>query len=92
MHALASSPGLSEAPAAARRPRLRTVPPPRPRAASVAIYAVGLTAGFLLAAVASVPGGLAVAGGQLALAGVCAAVAGLALARSRTVVRARNRR
>lgn len=90
MHALAHR----DAPAPAHRPpALRAVQAPRRRPRStvdawdVARFALGLTLGFLAAAVASAPGGGAVVAGQLALAGVAATVAGLAALRSRAVRR-----
>lgn len=79
------------------RPRLRAVPPPsrRPRRAastSAALYLIGLTLGFALAALASLPGGAALVSGQLLLAGVAAAAAAAALLRARAVARRRRRR
>jgi hypothetical protein len=73
------------------RPRLRAVPPPRrrraPSARALALYALGLTAGFLLAALASLPSGESVVTGQVALAGIAAAVGALAALRWRAVAR-----
>lgn len=79
------------------RPILRAVPPPRrgaraPRAATVALYALGMCAGFLLAALASAPGGGEVVAGQAWLAAAAAAVAVPALLRSRAVARRARRR
>ena len=57
-----------------RRPpaRLRAVPAARggrvPSARALALYALGLVAGFLLAGLASLPGGAEVVSGQLGLA------------------------
>lgn len=92
MHATARSLPLPAAASAPVRPHLRAVPPPRrraraPQAATVALYALGLTAGFALAALASAPGGTAIMAGQGRLALVAAAVAGLALLRARAVAR-----
>jgi hypothetical protein len=91
MHATARTHQLVEGPVAAVRPRLRQVPTPTrrrlPSAASVALYAIGLTAGFLLAAIASAPGGGAIVSGQLQLAAAGALIGGLALMRARTVAR-----
>ena len=53
----------------------------------MALYAIGLTAGFLLAALASAPGGGAIIAGQMALAGVGALIGFLALLRARAVAR-----
>ena len=97
MHATARSTHLAEAPALAPlRPRLRAVPAPRrrrlPRAAAVALYAMGLVAGFLLAALASAPGGAWVVSIQLQLALAAAGLGGLALARARAVARRRPAR
>jgi hypothetical protein len=73
------------------RPRLRALPPPRrrraPSARAVALYALGLMAGFLLAGAASLPGGAAAVTGQLGLAVAAAVVAGLAGLRARAVAR-----
>jgi hypothetical protein len=97
MHATARSLPLPP-PAAAPPPApLRALPAPRrraraPRAATVAVYALGLTAGFVLAALASVPGGGEVVAGQGRLALASAAVAGLALLRARAVARPRRAR
>jgi hypothetical protein len=75
----------------ARRPRLRAVPPPRrrraPGARALALYALGLTAGFLLAGLASLPGGSEVVAGQAGLAAPAAALAVLAALRARAVAR-----
>lgn len=80
----------------APRPQLRAVPTPRrrraPSAATVALYAMGLVAGFLLAAVASLPGGGAIVTAQLLLALAAATVCGLALVRARAVARRRPAR
>lgn len=94
MHATARTHQLPEAPVAVARPRLRQVPAPRrrrlPSAASVALYALGLSAGFLLAAIASAPGGDAIVAGQIELAAVGALIGVLALVRARTVTRRRT--
>ena len=71
------------------RPRLRALPAARRRRAPSALYALGLTAGFLLAGVASLPGGAGVVTGQLGLAVLATAVAGLAGLRARAVARRR---
>ena len=97
MHATARTDQLAGAHAAPARPRLRTVPAPRrrrllPSAATVALYAIGLTAGFLLAALASAPGGGAIVAGQLQLAALGAVVGALALVRARAVARRRTGR
>jgi hypothetical protein len=79
--------------APSRRPRLRAVPPARrgraPGARALALYALGLTAGFLLAGLASLPGGGEVVAGQGGLAAAAAVVAGLAALRARAVARRR---
>lgn len=94
MHATARTLPYAEAPAAPAAPRLHEVPVVRrrraPRAATVALYSLGLTAGFLLAAAASAPGGGAVVAGQLKLALAGAVVGGLALLRARAVTRRRT--
>ena len=98
MHVTARSLPLPEAAAAAApRPRLRAVLPPRrrrllPHAETVALYALGLAAGFALAALASLPGGGAVVAGQGRLALIAASVGGLALLRARALARRRPRR
>ncbi len=97
MPATARSLPLPAPAAAPSRPHLRAVPPPRrrarvPQAATVALYALGLTAGFVLAALASAPGGGEVVTGQGRLALVAAAVGGLALLRARAVARRRSPR
>ena len=83
------------APAVRARPRLRQVPAPRggrvPSARALALYAVGLTLGFLLAAGASLPGGAEVVTGQAGLVAAAAVVAGLAGLRARAVARRRAR-
>jgi len=94
MPATARSLVLPAAAAAPARPRLRAVPDTRrrsrvPQAATVALYAFGLAAGFVLAAIASAPGGGEIVVGQGRLALVCAAVGGLALLRARAVARRR---
>ena len=95
MHALARSTHAPAAPAP-RRAHLRAVPAPaprrRPRSAAVALYALGLCAGFLLAALASAPGGAWVVTLQLQLALASGAVAALALVRARAVTRRRAAR
>ena len=94
MHATARTDQLAEAPLAPAPPRLRQVPTPRrrrlPSAATVALYSFGLTAGFLLAAMASAPGGSAIVAGQLKLAVAGAVIGGLALVRARAVTRRRS--
>lgn len=84
MHALARrtptapvAPPLRAVEAPARRPR------PRYDAWDVARFAAGLTIGFLLAAVASAPGGGAIVAGQLVGAVASAAVGALAALRWR---------
>jgi hypothetical protein len=83
-------------PAPSRRPspRLRALPPARRRRApsphAVALYALGLVAGFLLAGAASLPGGAEIVSGQLGLAALAAVVAGLAGLRARAVARRRT--
>ncbi len=80
-------------PAGPARTGLRAVPPPRrrraPSARALALYALGLMAGFLLAGVASLPGGGDVVAGQVGLAAPAALVAGLAAMRARAVARRR---
>lgn len=92
MTALAPLPTADHAAPAAPRPaRLREVStalPRRPRtpaAGDVARYGLGLTLGFLLAAVASGAGGTLIVGGQLALAGVAALITAGAALRARAV-------
>ncbi|HVH00741.1 MAG TPA: hypothetical protein VM844_08225 [Miltoncostaeaceae bacterium] len=81
-----------------RRPpaRLRAVPAARgrrvPSARALALYALGLVAGFLLAGLASLPGGAEVVSGQLGLAVAAAVVTGLAALRARAVARRRPAR
>lgn len=91
MPATARTHHFPQAPVSIARPPLRAVPTHRrrrlPSAATLALYSLGLTAGFLLAAVASTPGGSAVVAGQLRLAGLGLVVGCLALARARTVTR-----
>lgn len=94
MHATARTHRLAEAAAAPAPPRLYQAPARRrrrraPSAASVALYSLGLTAGFLLAAMASAPGGGTIVAGQLKLALAGALVGGLALVRARAVTRRR---
>jgi hypothetical protein len=78
-----------------RHTRLRAVPPPRrrraPSARAVALYALGLMAGFLLAGAASSPGGAGVVAGQTGLAALAAVAAGLATLRARAVSRRQDR-
>ncbi|MCC6832214.1 MAG: hypothetical protein IT200_12780 [Thermoleophilia bacterium] len=57
--------------------------PHRPRSATVALYAAGMVIGFLLAAVASAPGGGAMVGWQLGLAAAAGAVCFTAARRAR---------
>ncbi len=59
-------------------------------ARALALYALGLTAGFLLAGVASLPGGGDVVAGQVGLAAAAALVGGLAALRARAVARRRS--
>ena len=97
MHATARRLNAGQLPVAPPRPRLRAVAErPRrrraPQAATVALYALGLTLGFLLAAVASAPGGSAIVTGELRLAAVGAAVSVVALLRARAVARRRPAR
>jgi hypothetical protein len=71
-------------------PGLTVVEAPRPhrrapRAASVALHATGMVLGFLLAALASGPGGAGVVGLQLGLAAAAALVAVAAGLRARRV-------
>ena len=96
MHATARSPIARPVPLAPARPHLRAVTPrprrPRaPRAATVALYAFGLVLGFLLAALASAPGGAQVVTGELRLAGAAALLGAVALLRARAVARRRPR-
>ena len=76
-------------------PRLRPVPARRrrglPSARTVALYALGLVAGFLLAALASVPAGAGVVASQVQMAAIAGAVGGLAALRARAVTRRRAR-
>jgi hypothetical protein len=87
-----------EAPAPLRRtrPRLRALAAQQrrraPGAASLACYALGLVAGFLLAGIASVPGGAGVVSAQLLLAAGAGVVAGLAALRAHAVARRGGRR
>jgi hypothetical protein len=86
MPALARSDSPAPGP---RAPRLRAVDVPDAPARTglsawdVARFALGLTIGFLLAAVASAPGGDAVVAGQTLLACLAALTAALALLRHR---------
>ena len=86
------APALPAAPAPRRV--LRVVPPARrrrrPSAAALAVYALGLAVGFLLAAIATAPVGTSGALGQVQLAGVAALVAALAALRARAVARRRR--
>jgi hypothetical protein len=96
MPALTRATALPQADIApARRRHLHAVPPPQPRrrapsAQAVAVYALGLVVGFVLAGLASVPGGLEVVGVQAALAALAAGVCGLAGLRARAVARRRR--
>jgi len=96
MHATARQTQHYAQHAPAPRPHLRAVPTPRrrraPSAATVALYAMGLFAGFLLAAIASAPGGATIVTTQLLLALAAATVCGLALVRARAVARRRTDR
>lgn len=95
MSALAHS--ASPSPSTPAPPPLHAVGEPGPRSAprlrawDVARFAVGLTAGFLLAAVASAPGGGAIVAGQLALAAASAVVAAAAGWRSHVTARTQRR-
>src|SRR5690606_519789 len=95
MSALAHS--TSPSPGTPAAPPLHAVGEPGPRPAprfgawDVARFAVGLTAGFLLAAVASAPGGGAMVAGQLALAAASAVVAAVAGWRSHVATRTEHR-
>jgi hypothetical protein len=96
MHATARSHIAPPVPLAPARPHLRAVARPGgrrrvPPAATVALYAVGLVLGFLLAALASAPGGAGVVTGELRLAGVATVVGAVALVRARAVARRRGR-
>ena len=96
MHATARSHIARPVPLAPARPHLRALTPrPRrrraPQAATVALYAFGLVLGFLLAALASAPGGAEVVSGELRLAGAAALVGAVALLRARAVARRRPR-
>ena len=96
MHAAARQMHPSERPVAPVRPRLRAVPASRrrrlPSAATLALYALGLVTGFLLAAIASAPGGGSIVATQLQLALAAMAICGVALMRSRAVARRRDGR
>jgi hypothetical protein len=83
---------LRATPSSAPAPRtLREVPPlapvTTPRARVVALYGTGLVAGFLLAGVASTPGGGAIVAIQL----LCAAIAAVAATAGWLVVLRGNR-
>jgi hypothetical protein len=90
MHALARTESPTPGPQA---PALHAVDVPGARVAGrlsawdLSRYALGLTIGFLLAAVASGPGGAGIVAGQLALAGAAAIVTVLAAMRHRGLVR-----
>jgi hypothetical protein len=90
MQALARTQSPTPGPQA---PALHAVDVPGARAAGrlsawdVARYALGLTIGFLLAAVASAPGGAGIVAGQFAPAGAAAVVMVLAAMRHRALVR-----
>jgi hypothetical protein len=94
MPALARRQDRLLAPSARTAPRLRALPPARPRrvpsARAVALYALGLVAGFLLAGAASLPGGAEIVSGQVGLAVAAALVAGLAGLRARAVAHRRR--
>ena len=96
MHATARRLRSHDAALALARPGLRAVsgqrPQRAPRAATVALYALGMTLGFLLAALASAPGGADLVTGELRLAAAGALVSGLALLRARAVARRRPAR
>jgi predicted membrane-bound spermidine synthase len=72
-------------------PCLRPVPAQRrrrlPSARTVALYALGLVAGFLLAALASAPAGGEVVAFQVQMAGIAGAVGALAALRARAIAR-----
>jgi hypothetical protein len=94
MHALAHTESPTPGPQA---PALHAVDVPGARAAGrlsawdVSRYALGLVIGFLLAAVASGPGGAGIVAGQLTLAGAAAVVMVLAAMRHRALVRRTSR-
>jgi heme A synthase len=94
MPALAHRHEAAPTPLRRTRPRLSAVGAPRrrrtPSAASLACYALGLVLGFLLAGIASVPGGAGVVSAQLLLAAGAGLVAGLAALRARAVARERR--
>jgi hypothetical protein len=92
MPALAHRHDHLPAPSGPPAPRLRALPPARrgaPSARAVALYALGLVAGFLLAGAASLPGGAEIVSGQLGLAVPAVLVAALAGLRARAVTRRR---
>jgi hypothetical protein len=94
MSALAQRHANLPAPSGRPSPRLRALPPARrrraPSARAVALYALGLIVGFVLAGAASLPGGAEIVSGQLGLAALAAVVAGLAGLRARAVARRRT--
>jgi hypothetical protein len=94
MPALARRQNRLPAPSGRPAPRLRALPPAgrrrAPSARAVALYALGLVAGFLLAGAASLPGGAEIVSGQVGLAVAAALAAGLAGLRARAVARRRR--
>ncbi len=64
-------------------PVTEVVEQPRPRSASIALYAGGMVLGFLLAALASAPGGGAMVAWQLGLAATALVVCLVAARRAR---------
>jgi hypothetical protein len=93
MPALAHRHDRLPAPSGHPSPRLRALPPARrrraPSARAVALYALGLVAGFLLAGAASLPSGAETVSGQLGLAALAVVAAALAGLRARAVARRR---
>ena len=85
----------SSHPRSTTAPRLRPVPARRrrrlPSARKVALYALGLVAGFLLAALASAPAGAGGVAFPVELAALAAVGGGLAAVRARAVTRRRAR-
>ena len=77
-------------------PRLAVVATPTPRrrpmSANLALFGVGLTPGFILAAAVSAQGGTAMVQTALVLAGISAAVTVAAGVRARQIARRREQR
>jgi len=77
-------------------PRLTVVATPTPRrrpmSANLALFGVGLTPGFILAAAVSAQGGAAMVQTALVLAGISAAVTVAAGVRARQIARRREQR